>query len=137
LKSIAGVVLSHGYCRRHELELLERERLITRPESVELWARRNFVALLLIATGAAMLAVLVHHFGTPSPSMEPARAATRVSAVRSTGAGLAGGVPPFLGQEPKAPSIKKFREHPQRVRVASTHGLADVPGPRCTIFQTI
>jgi hypothetical protein len=149
LRSVAGVALSHGYCRFHGLQLLEREHLITRPECLELWVRRHAIGLFLVVAGAVLLALSFDLFRAQLPRSFGARSfwdavapLERVTGPRSnagflrtgsTGKALAGGVPPFLGQDPKGLSLGKFHQHPQRVRVASTHGLADVQGPRCTI----
>lgn len=48
VQSVAGVTLSHGYCRFHGLELMVKNGLATESERVELWARRNWI--LLVAT---------------------------------------------------------------------------------------
>ena len=49
VRSLPGVTLSHGYCRRHELEAYERGGMISPLERVELWARRWLTATLCLA----------------------------------------------------------------------------------------
>lgn len=58
LRSLPGVQLSHGYCTRHGLELLERENLIYPGERFHLFLLRR-APLIWVIIGAVIFGIVI------------------------------------------------------------------------------
>lgn len=64
VRQIAGVNVSHGYCRLHGLGLMKQNGLATRAEIFELWVRRHWIILV------ALLATIALGVGAQSRTTE-------------------------------------------------------------------